>query len=614
MYQKLPLNRDKPKEQESLYSFLHRLAIINHYDHLGSMFTEFKSAAYDENCNEIHPDLYWVDFVTDLLSKMKIDIQPLIVNQFDDLLIREDIKSNKRRAKYRKHYHRYCTKFCPECLKEDFFHRIYWDVSYVTTCVKHKKELVVACKCSRYVPLSRLVRNLCHCGKKYTAIRAKKVDAVTLEVQTAFQEFLLGDRQQISREDQTYLTKDEYLDFFYAFSLLVRGIDSNVFAASRLFRLKDPFDMVGPNIKKIDLNKYNLIVNTLHFLTLHPSKDFTNLIEAVEEADKQLKHASSTKVKKNRITNKVFKHTKGTYYHEIYSDYLNNKKDVYINQRFALPPLIKKKKFLTTGEALLYINTEFKTVMNLCKHNLIKLHVTEKNGKKISLIERESIDAYLNMKKTSFTLDQAIRYLGLNFRHMNALVESKLIKPIHGPSVDGYERWYIPKTEIQRFEKELQKKYLPFSSDIEREGITIQKACFKLRSDQMNVEDIYQLIFNDRLRVFHDGNPNLVDGLKILDEDVNQLMKELYYRRINEKGYFGKELQRACIAHQEKINQLLKDKVLTIDSVDKNGKYPPKNYIKKQQVMDYLSTYKNMSDPLIEVHLKKVELIFEPKG
>lgn len=613
MNQQLPLNRTKPKEQESLYSFLHRLAIVNHYDHMGSMFTEFGGAAYGENNNEIHPDLYWVDFITDLLNKMKIDIQHLIVNQYDDLLVREDKGMSKRRSSYRKYYHRYSTKFCPECLKEDFFHRIYWDVSYVTTCVKHNIDLISDCtKCGKFILMSQLMRDSCSCGERFTTMKAKETNSITLEVQSVFQDFLLGDRKKIARSDQKFISKEDYFELFYSFSLLVHGIDSNKFFFSSLFQFEKKFNMKAPFIKKINTDKSNLIVYTVHFLTLNPSKDFISLIDVVSELGSGLSYISNEKYLKNKILYNLFNQPKGTYYHEIYTDYLNNKKDEYINRRFGLRPLESGRKYLPIHEATKLLKSQFITIMNLCHHGLLKLHETHKDGRKIMLIERASVEEYIKMKESCISLEQAIKYLGLSFRHIHALIEVKLIKPLHGPSVDGYELWYISKKEILRFEKLLNSKFLPLSSVKEEEGITIKEACFKLRLGQVNIEGVYQLIMDGRLRVFHDKDARPIDKIKILEKDVIKLVKELYYKRIAEIGYFGKQIQRACRADQKTINRFFEEEVLRVDFTETYGKRTPVKYIKKQQIIEYLKKYKGMTEPEIERRLKRIEFFFEP--
>nr|WP_298472920.1 TniQ family protein [uncultured Psychrobacillus sp.] len=602
-------------DHESLYSFLHRLAIVNHYEHFGSMFKEYKMSSYDDNCNEIHADLFWVSFITDLLYQMKIDIQPLIVNQYDDLLVRKNMESSYRRISYRKYYHRYSTKFCPECLKEDFFHRIYWDVSYVTTCVQHNIDLISNCTtCGEYVRMSRLMRDSCMCGAGYTTMIAKNTDPITSEVQNVFQEFLLGKRKKIVRADYNILSSEEYLEFFYFFSLLIHGLDSNKFFFSSLYQFEQNFYMIAPSITKINTDKSNLIVNTAHFLTLDPSKDLITLVDMVSELGRGLAYSMVLKSKKTKIFNNLFKQPKGRYYHEIYTDYLNNKKDEYINQRIALPPLeLRRKKYLTFFEATSLLNSQINTTKNLCHHGILKLHETYKNGRKISLIERKSVDEYIKMKLNCFSFLQATEYLELTFRHMMALIELKRINPLHGPSIDGYERWYIKKKEILRFQKLLYSKFLPLSSVKGKRGITIKEACFKLRLAQVNIEGVYKYILDDRLRVYQDEKARSIDKIKILDEDVKQLAKELYYKKIIQKGYFGKQIQRACKTDQKTIKRLLEDDILRVNIIETYGKHTPVKFIQKQQIIEYLNKYKGMSKQEIKKHLTTVEVFFEPK-
>ncbi|MEX3745953.1 TniQ family protein [Lysinibacillus xylanilyticus] len=610
---KLPLNRINPKGNESLFSFLHRLALANYYEHLGSMFTEIKSAAYAENCNEIHPNLFWVDFVHDLLQNMGIDINELVVNKFDELLVRRACGSNQRRHNHRPHYHRYSTKFCPNCLNEDFYHRLHWDVSYITTCSKHKKDLITKCtKCGKVIRLSRLMRNECHCGKNYTAMKAKEVDAISMEAQSIFQEFLLSDRKKVLRKDGKWLSKEDYFDLFYIFSQLIRGIESNRFVLSKHFRIKGDITMTGLGKREINLDQFKYIVNTLHLLVLTPLEDFTSLIDAISLLDEGLSYESKSKYNKYKYINNIFKHPKGSYYYKIYTEYLNNKTDEYVNRRFALPPMVSETKYLPIYKAMKLLKTKYNTLMNLCENNLIRLHETQKNGKIIRLIERESILEYQQMKENHFTLEQATIYLGSNFKHMKELLVQKLIIATHGPSVDGYDLWYIPKAEVFRFKKELYDKFLPITSAKGTEGFSIQQASSKLRRDKVTVGEIYQMILNGRLRVYHNGNSSLIDGIKILDVDVRVLARELYYKRINDKGYLGKEIQRVCMIGPEKLRQLLENQVLKIDFVLTDGKHPPRKYIKKEQIVDYLKKYKGMSDHSISKHLVEIETLFEP--
>jgi hypothetical protein len=611
---KLPLNRVKSKEQESLYSFLYRLAIKNGYDHLGSMFTELKSAAYAENCNEVHPSLYWVDFITSLLEGLNLKINSMVTNQFDHLFFRrEKEKLLDRRNNFRKFYHRYATKYCPKCIQEDFYHQINWDLSYVTVCTKHNVSLITVCsKCNNVIRMSRLLRDECKCGQKYTKIRAQKPDSITIDVQKNFQSILTGITQEIKRTDGSYIGREEYLDYLFLFRQVIENLDISNFSLSDHYKIKNKLSFGETNVTYIDRNKFNFIVSTLHSLITDPDMDLGNMIKSLDDKKKGKEYLVVSRNNKYRKLREIFELEKGKFYYEVYSDILYNKKDEYINQRFMLPPLKKDEVYITMGKALSLLKTEHNTVKNLCEYNLIKQHVTYNDGKKVTLIEKASIDEYQKMKNSSFTLDQATKYLGLNFRQMKELLDLKVIQATHGPGVDGYSLWYISKSEIYHFEKELKRIFLPLTSVKGKEGLTIKQVSFKLRRDSISIGEIYQLCLIGRLRVFFDGNPRLIDGIKFLTEDVEKLVKELYYKRIDDKGYRGKEIERACMCGQNTVKQLLEDKILKIDLIVEDGKNPPKKFITKQQIIVYLKKYKNMSKRQINEHLNAIEISFEP--
>ncbi|WHY84682.1 TniQ family protein [Neobacillus novalis] len=533
--EKLPLNRIKPKKSESLYSFLHRLALENHYEHLGSMFTELKSAAFNENCNDIHPSQSWYDFISILLERLGLNINALVTNQYDHLFIRRNKEMNRKNI--RKFYHRYSTKYCPECMQEDFYHRIYWDLSYVTVCLKHNTSLITHCSnCNDVVKLSRLVKGKCKCGQKYTKVNSVKPNSVTLEVQKKFQPILFGEKQEIKRKDGSFINREEYLDFLYLFRHVIKNLDINVFSLSNHYKIEGKLIFGEKNIRFINLNKLNFIVSTLHFLITNPIRDLGSLITSLDNKRKGRNYSVNSRHNKYHNLKEIFDFQMGEFYHLVYSDILINKKDEYINERFMVPPLKKDKIYLSVTEALPLVNTTYKTLKNLCEYKLIKQHITYNDGKKVMLFEKASIDEYHKMKNTSFTLNQATMYLGLNYQYIKELLDLKIIQAKHGPGVDGYALWYISKDEIYRFENELKGKFLPLSSVNSNEGLTIQQVCNILRRERIRVGDVYQLILYGRLRVFHDGNARLIDGIRVHNEDVKRLVKELYYKRISEKG------------------------------------------------------------------------------
>lgn len=57
------------------------------------------------------------------------------------------------------------SKYCPECLKENKYHKIYWQLSPISLCLKHKIFLSDKCKkCGQDITVDNVVKGQCICG------------------------------------------------------------------------------------------------------------------------------------------------------------------------------------------------------------------------------------------------------------------------------------------------------------------------------------------------------------------------------------------------------------------------------------------------------------------
>lgn len=85
-------------------------------------------------------------------------------------------------------------RWCPMCLKEDPYHRVWWDVQAITTCPAHEIELVSDCGCGK--PLRWRNQPLVQCDHAHDLRRAKvrKADAAATAHDTYFLGRLLPER------------------------------------------------------------------------------------------------------------------------------------------------------------------------------------------------------------------------------------------------------------------------------------------------------------------------------------------------------------------------------------------------------------------------------------
>ncbi len=155
-----------PKEDESLTSWITRLAVSNGFTPYAFMSVHFKPFYYllrqDTDCSDK------TDFFELLSYKTGIDIEKiknLSLSSYDGILFMTDEKINKRpfllyltnRGGYNTTYG---YRYCPFCLKEEEYLKKQHRLVFSTICLKHKIFLLDRCpKCNK--PLSPFIwRNI----------------------------------------------------------------------------------------------------------------------------------------------------------------------------------------------------------------------------------------------------------------------------------------------------------------------------------------------------------------------------------------------------------------------------------------------------------------------
>lgn len=57
------------------------------------------------------------------------------------------------------------TRYCPQCLKEEGYYRLYWDIRPIKICMNHKVFLVDTCdNCGNKVSIPDIINSKCSCG------------------------------------------------------------------------------------------------------------------------------------------------------------------------------------------------------------------------------------------------------------------------------------------------------------------------------------------------------------------------------------------------------------------------------------------------------------------
>ncbi|MCM3597192.1 TniQ family protein [Metabacillus idriensis] len=533
-----PQFRVEVKENESLYSYLHRTFAANFFDHLGSAFNELGQTVYVTNCNYFDTKQKWSVFLRDYVNLMGVDPFTMFLNKYDEVIFGHPPNRSENRCMYEKYY----VKYCQSCIREDFYYRLHWDVSVVSICTKHNQWLLEKCNhCGDPIILSRFMRDTCKCGASYSSadFKGEVPDKITLKIQKKVQKLLLNENARLSicSKNQITIDRHEFFQLFYLFSQLIDNFELKSINHLKMKCESDRVIFLRKNKIRRDTSMMNFIVNHVFLLMTNPDKSLPKIIEYL---DSDL-ISKATRANKYRLLKKVFLKPKGPLYHQIYSEYLNSLTSEYINERVAIKPLKIEKKYLTLGETMEMINTEYKVVLNLCEYGLLSCSTELKQDRLIRLIDKGSIEAYMQMKKKSWSLARASEYLGLNFARTDDLANQGMFDAEHGPALDGYPIWHIKKDSVIQFLQTVIQNCRVIESPDE-EGIIFNKATLMTRRISIEPVDLILLIIQRKLNASVLKDRMNFSGLYIRRKDLDEIVFQEKLKRFERFGYTKKEI------------------------------------------------------------------------
>lgn len=149
--------RLSPFQEETLGSYVHRLAIENccKIEWIINYNIYDKNRIYEElnscNNNEI------LNNITQLTDLSKKDLNEMLPTRFN---------YSKSKNIYHSFFSNNNSKFCPICLKEHNYQRIYWQIRFINICIKHNTILLEKCICGKDITPTHIINGKCDCGKQ----------------------------------------------------------------------------------------------------------------------------------------------------------------------------------------------------------------------------------------------------------------------------------------------------------------------------------------------------------------------------------------------------------------------------------------------------------------
>jgi len=560
------LNRIEPKTEESLYSFLYRTVIANHYLHINSLFEGLSSIIYSYNCNYLSKDLNWYKPFNEVIGMLKRNCDEMVLNRFDSLLFQDDVFGSQPQRFF---YLTRNTKYCPECLKEDFYHRLFWDISFVTVCLKHKKFLIDQCpKCQKKIRMARIMKNQCTCGCIFSDVVAenKYPTKRDIKAQQAIQGLLLNQLEGYSLNNNVTLNSNEYFRFFILFCHIIDNVNvKNVYLSKSNFK---KFNVGMKNKEPKNVQMMNLIATYTHQLITNSS---VYLPKVLSEINNPRRFKKERKKVKMRSFNKIQNHKKGKIFKKNYIDYLAKLEDDYINRKQTIKLKPVQKEYLTIGEVTEIYKISKPRIQFLCKNGYLKLNVTNSFYGEVRLIEKKSVESYLKLMKRSLNKFEVSNILGLQPERIIDLVKRGLLKAIHGPKADGYVHWLFDNNEVKKMQKEILKNAQIIMNPT-NEMVDFKNANFMLRHLNINTIDLLELVMKKRFSSYVLKNERNIKGMFISKKDLEEFIEKLNNKRRKEKGYNLEEFAERFNMDKRKVKKLIiSGKLKAKQEINPNG-------------------------------------------
>lgn len=265
-----------PINGESRYSLLYRLAFENYLlpADIVKVDSRKKASLYIDNRN--YSTNSQVDKAIDeAIQCVAPDTSKLLLNQYDAILF-----STKSTDYERKHvYFRTGVKFCPICLQESFHHRLVWDVTWKTACVKHQAYLVPKCpRCSRKVYPSKLMEGRCECGVEYATLPPERPSDAVLETQAIIDKLLEQNQTHVVISEKEF-SSQKFFQLLYVLSRLFDGFSTShsLFEDLDELETKEKVQFLIRNKGERDPKVIGTLATAAHRFLIDPEKYFFDI-------------------------------------------------------------------------------------------------------------------------------------------------------------------------------------------------------------------------------------------------------------------------------------------------------------------------------------------------
>lgn len=435
-----------PLANESMYSFISRLANQNLYK-IRWIFELFDlNVSNRPHCNHINSEsLKKLSSMTNMSKKrlyiMTFHKYATYITSKDNIIYDNNLPYLKNGRYLSPQITMEKTKFCPKCLQENNYHRIYWNINLLTTCHKHNIFLQDCCpKCGEAVTTMELVKGLHKCGENLNNNDDFKHPSIkTIKNQKYL--FNLFHNQKTAKERfGSQLQSLSDVSFINLFNFFLFYFNKTIYEKDSSF------------LYTVSNKKMNFLINKVFdFFDEYP-KSFIRTLENEtkslnENTEKFYEEASYIFDKFRKIDRNIYRFL----FEDLQSFFssIKNPSAVKINLLQDEFDILNTNKYISKQRCCEVLNiTDYNSNL-LIENNIIESFKISSKKSQYNLISIDSVNKLLEKWRHSYTLNGLQDKFKASYNLLRRLLKYDIIKSYKKP-YKNISIYLIPANEVDR--------------------------------------------------------------------------------------------------------------------------------------------------------------------
>ncbi|WP_217560128.1 TniQ family protein [Paenibacillus sp. GbtcB18] len=564
------------QSNESISGFLHRVSKMNYhrYSYLNN-FLEL--SVYQAQNNEIN-------------LKALEKINTFILGENDSITEKngynlEDFFGSELASKI---ILKNKVKYCPQCIKERYYHRTIWCITPIHLCTNHNVMLIDLCpQCNRSINLGTFTNQICEiCSFNFEDTKCP--DPIDNNIIIQSQQQLVNN---LWEKESCFIQNCNFAQYFrlayLSFHLLIGAVDFTGMTFEKLTIFYNQFKG-----KKSGFNLAVALAN-VYWMYLDFPKHFYIVLDNFLSRNK-----GSQRYERLKAFEDIFNVQDFAWVQDAYNSYFieqidkgNVRKDFSVFKR--KPSLLADRRKIRREEVRQSTGIAFDKLHELNDYNELKIETKYINGQHRYLVEKTPLDGYLKNRNCLISKKEVGLIIGVTSDSVQKIINAGYITPIRVA--------YSSKVlfQIQEVNNLIQDCLGECLEGISPSMISFHSVLAKYSKYAFTILEIISFTYSSHLnpcRITGKNSYSLADNY--YDEgEVKTCMEILKKRRQDEKGLYFSDVMKLLKIGEKRLWRLLEEQGIKADYilVMKDGR---KRYYFKEETVSRINKYVELSEGL----------------